>query len=84
MKEIEVHVGDFIVKVTMTPFPHEHRVAMSADAGSTRIKGVLKLQSEHDHSPEQFAKDVQRFAERLAKEAAGKERGRALIEGHFN
>lgn len=83
MKTIEISVGNFNVQVSMNPVPHEHRVEMSATIGNTTVGGVLKLQSTHDHSADQFAKDVQAFALRLATEAAGNERGRTLIEEHF-
>lgn len=84
MKTIELKVGTHNVRITVTPIPHEHRIEYVATCGRTTVGPCnQKLQQGHSHTPEQFAKDIEEFAQRLAEEAAGHEQGRALVENYF-
>lgn len=51
---------------------------ITAKCGEDELSGMMSCQGRHDHSEEQFEKDVNDFAARLATELAGKIRSREL------
>lgn len=66
-----ITVGEHQVEVTILPSPNG-AIAFTAKCGDVTRKGMINpTQAKHDHTEEQFRKDIADFATRLAEECAG-------------
>lgn len=62
--------------------PGALKITATSDTGGVS-EGVLSMHPNHNHSEEQFLKDLGDFAQRLAEEAAGKAQRQNLIDKFF-
>jgi hypothetical protein len=74
-----ITVGEYTVSITIEDHGQQS-LLFTATCGETKWTGSMTLDVQHDHSIEQFQKDVADFANRMANEAAGREHGRKLKE----
>lgn len=62
---------------------HVPHLELVATCGETRREGTHTVGAKHDHTPEQFQKDIADRVQLLAEEAAGHEQARVLQEEFF-
>lgn len=82
MKKLDpITLGTHKVEIKAeTNLAYPHVLFFSASCcGQTRIENTMTHQGAHDHSDEQFAKDVQAHAQKLAQEVAGRCRSSSLV-----
>jgi hypothetical protein len=73
-----ITVGEYVVSISVTEAEREDCVKIIAEVGDAKLEFVLHCQGAHDHSDEQFLKDINAEAERLARELCGKCRAKDL------
>lgn len=83
MKKI-FELDDHHVEVEISRGSPSHVVNFHAKCGETDVHAKLNMQVTHEHTAEQAQKDLDDFAERLAKEAAGREHSRLLLGSIFD
>ncbi len=82
MKKI-ITVGTHSVEVEILPSPNG-AIAFWARCGKIEKKGMINpTQAKHDHTEEQYRKDIDEFASRLAIECAGHAQSLILSKSVF-
>ncbi len=83
MKKLNsIEVGDYLVEIDAEEATDG--IIFMATCGGTRREGKLAMHPNHEHSYEQFTKNVEEFTELLAKEAAGHEHSRKHRKDFFS
>jgi hypothetical protein len=79
MKTLQpITVGEYTVNVSVAEHARDDCVSIIAALGALTLGSTLHFQGAHDHSEDQFLKDINAEAERLAREVAGKARAKDL------